>query len=325
GLPATDAEGKADIAVQLPGLPKTSRPLEADVILKLRESGGRTIERTITLPVDLKSPRIGIKPLFANNQAQEGAPARFEAIVLGSDGKAIEAKGLKWELMRLDQRWQWYSRDGSWNYEPVTHTRRMATGTADAAAGVPAKIEAKVDWGRYRLEVSAADGSGLISSVVFSAGYYADEAADSPEMLDVALDKPAYRAGETARVKIATRLPGRALIAVMSSGLASTQEVDVPAGGAEVAIRVRDDWSPGAYVSVMLYRPMDEKAKRMPGRALGLRWLAVDQAPRMLKVSLDAPEKVMSGAMLTVPIKVAGLAAGEEARITVAATDVGIL
>ena len=165
----------------------------------------------------------------------------------------------------------------------MTHSRRMATGTADAAAGAPAKIEAKVDWGRYRLEVSTADGSGLISSVVFSAGYYAEEAADSPEMLDVALDKPTYRAGETARVKIATRLPGRALIAVMGSGLASTQEVDVPAGGAEVAIRVRDDWSPGAYVSVMLYRPMDEKAKRMPGRALGLRWLAVDQAPRMLE------------------------------------------
>ena len=100
--------------------------------------------------------------------------------------------------------------------------------------------------------------------MVFSAGYYADEAADSPEVLDVALDKPSYRAGETARVKIATRMAGRALIAVMSSGLASTQEVDVPAGGGEVPIRVRDDWSPGAYVTVMLYRPMDEKAKRMP-------------------------------------------------------------
>ena len=50
----------------------------------------------------------------------------------------------------------------------------------------------------------------------------------------------------------------------MSSGLASTQEVDLPAGGGEVPIRVSDDWNPGAYVTVMLYRPMDEKAKRMP-------------------------------------------------------------
>jgi uncharacterized protein YfaS (alpha-2-macroglobulin family) len=325
-LPATDAEGKADIAVQLPALPKTSRPLEADVILKLRESGGRTIERTVTLPVDLKTPRIGIKPLFTNSQAQEGEPARFEAILLGTDGKAVEAKGLKWELVRLDQRWQWYSRDGSWNYEPITHSRRIATGTADAASGTPAKIEAKVDWGRYRLEVSTADSVGLIiSSVVFNAGFYADEAADSPEILDVALDKPAYRAGETARVKIASRMAGRALIAVLGSGPITTQEVDVPAGGAEVPLRVSADWNPGAYVTVMLYRPMDEKAKRMPSRALGLRWLGLDQAPRTLNVKLEPPEKVKSGTMLTVPVKVAGLATGEEARITIAATDLGIL
>ena len=172
---------------------KTSRPLEADVILKLRESGGRTIERTVTLPVDMKAPRIGIKPLFKGGQVEEGETARFEAILLGADGKAVEAKGLKWELMRLEHRWQWYSRDGSWNFEPLTSTRRVAAGTADAAPGAPAKIEASVDWGRYRLEVSDADGSGLISSIVFNAGYWADEAADSPEVLDVALDKPSLQ------------------------------------------------------------------------------------------------------------------------------------
>ena len=141
------------------------------MILKLRESGGRTIERTVTLPVDLKTPRVGIKPLFANNQAAEGEPARFEAIVLGADGKAVEAKGLKWELLRLDQRWQWYSRDGSWNYEPVMHTRRVATGTADAAPGAPGQ-----DRGQGRLGPLPPRGAapptapGCISSVVFSAG-----------------------------------------------------------------------------------------------------------------------------------------------------------
>src|SRR5262249_12040967 len=166
--------------------------------------------------------------------------------------KAVSAKGLKWELVRLENRWQWYSRDGSWNFEQQTTTRRIATGTADAVAGAPARIEAKVDWGRYRLEVSTTDSTGLvISSIVFSAGYYADEAADSPEVLDVALDKPAYKAGDTARLKVTSRMAGHALIAVMSSGLASTQEVDLPAGGGEVPIRVSDDWSPGAYVTVM--------------------------------------------------------------------------
>ena len=168
-------------------------------------------------------------------RSARASTARFEAIVLGADGKAVEAKGLKWELLRLDQRWQWYSRDGSWNYEPVTHdaARRRRHGRRHGR-------HAGQDRGARRLGPLSPGGQrgrrhGLISSVIFNAGYWADEAADSPEMLDVALDKPAYQAGETARVKITSRMAGRALIAVLNSGLPATQEVDMPAGGGEIA------------------------------------------------------------------------------------------
>ena len=64
-LPVTNADGKADLLIDLPALAKTNRPLEADVIVRLRESGGRTIERTISLPIDMKSARIGIRPRSA--------------------------------------------------------------------------------------------------------------------------------------------------------------------------------------------------------------------------------------------------------------------
>ncbi len=322
-LPVTNADGKADLLIDLPALAKTNRPLEADVIVRLRESGGRTIERTISLPVDMKSARIGIRPLFKDGMVGEGDTASFEAIMLDAEGKAIEAKGLKWELLRLDQRWQWYSRDGSWAYEPVTNTRRVASGSADAAPGAPAKIEARLQWGRYRLEVS--DATGLISSTYSMPATGPTRARTVPEVLDVALDKPSYRVGDTARVRITSRIAGRALVAVLNSGLVTTQEVDLPAGGGEVALRVGESWNPGAYITVALYRPMDEKAKRMPSRAMGLRWLSVDQAARTVGVTLDVPEKVKSGSVLTVPIKLTGLAAGEDARVTVAATDVGIL
>jgi alpha-2-macroglobulin len=321
-LPATGADGKADVAVDLPGFARTGVPLEAYVIVRLREAGGRTIERTATLPVDPRSARIGIKPLFGG-EVGGGETARFEAILVGADGKAAPAKDLKWQLVRLERRWQWYSRDGSWAYEPVTSTRRVAAGTADAAPGAPARIEARLDWGRYRLEVG--DGAGLASSVVFNAGYWADESTDTPEALDVALDKPAYQPGDTARVRIVSRMAGRALVTVVGSGLLGTHEVDLPVGGGEVPVKVGDSWGAGAYVAVMLYRPLDEKAKRMPGRAVGLRWLAIDPKPRTLSVNLDVPEKVGSGSLLTVPVKLGGLAPGEEARVTVAATDVGIL
>ena len=65
--------------------------------------------------------------------------------------------------------------------------------------------------------------------------------------------------------------------------------------------------------------------KRMPSRAIGVQWLGLDQAANTLSVELGAPEKIKSGSTLTVPVKLGGLKAGEEARVTLAAVDLGIL
>lgn len=323
-LPETAADGTATVKIKLPKLEKTSRPLEADVILKLREQSGRTIERTVTLPVDLKQQRIGIKPAFTDNQAREGETETFKLIVVGGDGKAVDAKGLKWELLRVEQRWQWFSNGGNTNYEMQSFTRRVNSGVVDVTGGSPVDVTAKLDWGRYRLEVKSADNT-VVSSYAFNAGWHADEAADSPEMLDIALDKPTYKAGDTARIKISSRFAGKALISVLGGRVHSFAEADIAGGGGEVSLLVSKDWGAGAYVTVTLFRPLDGEAKRMPGRALGLRWLSVDQDTRTLRVAIDSPDKVKPGSTVTVPVKLAGLAAGEEARVTVSAVDVGIL
>ena len=58
------------------------------------------------------------------------------------DGKAVDAKGLKWELLRVEQRWQWYSNGGNTNYEMQTFTRRVNSGAVDATGGNPAALNA---------------------------------------------------------------------------------------------------------------------------------------------------------------------------------------
>ncbi|MFN3623919.1 MAG: MG2 domain-containing protein [Hyphomicrobium sp.] len=323
----TDAQGVAQVAVTLPPVTQTAKPLEANVILRLRESGGRTIERSITIPVDLKQPRVGLKPLFNGSELDEKQTAAFEVVVLDSAGKRVDAKGLTWVLNRLDTNWQWYRRDGQWNYEAVTLTRKVADGTLDVAAdGAFPKIEAAVDWGRYKLEVTSADPSGPSASMTFNAGWYsASNEVESPEVLDVALDRASYKPGETAKLRIATKLGGKALVSVLSDGLLSQQEIEVPNGGGEAQVQVGEDWGPGAYVTAMLYRPLDESLKRMPSRAIGVQWLGMDQAAKTLGVSMTPPEKIKSGSTLTVPVKIEGLKGGEEARLTLAAVDLGIV
>jgi uncharacterized protein YfaS (alpha-2-macroglobulin family) len=139
------------------------------------------------------------------------------------------------------------------------------------------------------------------------------------------LDKATYKPGDTAKLRIPSKQGGKALVAVLGSGLFDLQEVDVPKGGGDIALTVGDNWGPGAYATAILYRPMDEGQKRMPSRAIGMKWLAIDQAHRTLGIAMTPEAKIKPGSALTVPVKVTGLEPGEDARITVAAVDVGIL
>ena len=74
-----------------------------------------------------------------------------------------------------------------------------------------------------------------------------------------------------------------------------------------------------------LRRPLDAPAQRMPGRAIGVQWFSIDKAAHLLKVDLKPAATMRPNATMTVPIEIGGLAPSEEARVVVAAVDVGIL
>src|SRR5581483_11849299 len=84
---ATDEDGKASFDVALPELPSSTRPFNARVILRLTDTNGRAVERTLSLPVSTGTPHIGIKPLFEGSEVDENATVRFDLINVGTDGK----------------------------------------------------------------------------------------------------------------------------------------------------------------------------------------------------------------------------------------------
>jgi uncharacterized protein YfaS (alpha-2-macroglobulin family) len=324
-LPDTDAEGKASFQVALDKVPATSRPLQAEVIVRMAEPGGRAVERKLSLPVTPTAPMIGIKPLFAGSSLGEGETATFDVALLSTDGKMMDRRGLRYELLKIEQRYTWYRRDNRWEYEPVKSTRRVADGTVDATADRPGRVAVPVSWGRYRLEVSTGDPTGPITSVAFDAGFYAEASADTPDVLEIALDKPEYRPGETMTVAVTARTAGKVTLSVVGDRLISTMSTDVQPGQAKLPLTVGQDWGTGAYVVATLRRPLDAQAQRMPGRAIGVQWFGVDRKARTLALEMPLPNLVRPNSALRVPFRIGGLTAGEEARIVVAAVDVGIL
>ena len=98
----------------------------------------------------------------------------------------------------------------------------------------------------------------------------------------------------------------------------------VPAGGTTIEVPVSADWGPGAYALVTAWRPLDKPADRTPTRAIGLTWLGLEPKLRTLAVQIGTPEKITPRQRIEVPIKVGNLG-GEEAFVTLAAVDEGIL
>ena len=324
-LPQTDDSGKATFTVALDKVPATSRPLEAQVTVRLVESGGRAVERNLSLPIVPDATMIGVKPLFSGKSLGEGENAGFDVIVVAPDGRQLAAQGLRYELLKVERRYQYYRRDGRWEYEPVKSTRRMADGRIDVAAGQPGRVSLPVTWGRYRLDVASDDRSIPPTSVTFDAGFYSDGSADTPDLLEIALDKAEYAAGDTMTVAVTARTAGKITLNVVGDKLLTTTTADVQAGTARIPLTVGRDWGSGAYVVATLRRPLDEAASRMPGRAIGLQWFSVDKRARTLAFEMPLPSLMRPNGPLRVPMKINGLSVGEEARIVVAAVDVGIL
>jgi alpha-2-macroglobulin len=324
-LPATDDKGRASFAVTLEKQPEATRPLEAQVVVRMAEPGGRAVERKLTLPVIADGPMIGVKPLFSGRSLGEGDSATFDVVFVSPDGTSLARNGLRYELLKVETKYQWYRRDGTWDFEPVKTTKRVADGQIDVAADRPARISVPVGWGRYRLEVSTADRNGPLTSVGFDAGWYAEASADTPDQLEIALDKPEYVAGESMTVAVTARTAGKVTLNVIADRLVSTVTQDVAAGTAQLRVPVGSDWGSGAYVVATLRRPLDSSAQRMPGRAIGVQWFSINRKARTLTLDMNLPTLLRPNGALRIPIKVNGLKAGEEARIVVAAVDVGIL
>lgn len=320
----TDANGRATIAAPVQQ-PETNRPLEAEFTLRVGEPGGRAIARSVTLPIVPKGAAIGVRKAFKDGELGNGQTAGFEVIMAEGDGRRLARPGVKWTLSKVTRNYQWFFQDGRWNYEGVNTTRRVADGTVDVSETAPARIETAVQWGNYLLDVTSEGADATETSVTFSVGYESDKTADTPDVLDVALDKASYADGESLQVRLSPRFAGKATLAVVTDRVADIRTIDIAEGGATATIPVKAEWGASAYLVVLAHRPMDTQAKRLPGRAIGLSWFQIGKAERTLALNLGAPDLVRPLSTLSLPVKVDGMKPGEEAYVTLAAVDVGIL
>lgn len=318
----TDDSGHAALSVDIPAAAVT-RPVQAKIDIAVTEAGGRAVERAVTLPILPAGPVIGVKPRFDAGSLSAGSTAEFDLLSALPDGTRRAVKGVKWELLAVDRHWQWFNTSGHWDYQVIKTMRRIADGRLDLGTADPARLSVPVDWGSYRLDLKADDGTH--TSYGFAVGWAGSEKADAPDVLDVSIDKKTYAAGEDVQVRVKPRFAGTATVAVVSDKVQAMKVVDVGPDGTTVNFKADAAWGAGAYVVAIAHRPLDAKARRMPGRAMGVAWFGVAPETRNLGVALTPSELIRPRGKLTIPVALSGVPAGAKAHVVVAAVDVGIL
>ncbi|MDK3071518.1 alpha-2-macroglobulin family protein [Sedimentitalea sp. JM2-8] len=318
----TDAQGQATIAFDLPVPAVSGQPLDLTVTARLADGSARPVERRISAPVQPGTPVIGIKPLFDDVIAEDGT-AMFDVVGLAPDLTPMPMP-VRWTLNRVETRYQWYQLYGNWNWEPTTRRTRIATG--DAMLDGPLTISQPVAWGDYELVVERTEGDYAAASVGFKAGWYGSgDAVETPDRLELSLDRGSYRPGDTARLRIVPNAAGLAEIAVLSDRVIHRETIAVDAGETIIPLTVTEDWGAGAYVSATVIRPMDVAAGQNPARALGLAHAMVEPAGKVLQVAIDVPDVVRPRQEQPVRVTVDGAAQGETVWLSLAAVDLGIL
>ncbi|MFO1174771.1 MAG: alpha-2-macroglobulin family protein [Paracoccaceae bacterium] len=326
-LGTTDDQGNGTIPLPAPAFdPAPTQPLLARYAIRLAEGSGRPVERTIERTLLPKVPVIGIKPAFDTAGPAANSDAAFALIAVGPDG-ARTMLNVHWKLNRVQTDYQWYAVGGQWNWEPTTTRQRIAEGDTAVGADAPAQVMAHVEWGEYELVAETSDRGASASSVRFYAGgYVSADASQTPDTLDLTLDKPAYRPGDTAQIRLVPRAAGVALVTVISNHLIDMKAVEVKEGENIVTLPVTDAWGAGAYVTATALKPGNADAKgHKPARAIGLSYAAVDPGTRKLAATVEVADRADPRGPLPVAVKVAGVAPGETAWVTVAAVDQGIL
>ncbi len=308
---------------------KPTAPVAATVSGSVHETGGRTVTRTLKRTLWPAEALVGVRPLFdPKDGADANSRAGFELIRSNAAGELLAGTNLKLTLVRerRDYHWVW-DRESGWHFNYNERYENTESRDLVVEAGKATRFDVAVEWGGYRIEVLDPQ-TGLTLRFPFTAGWsWNDDNRGSearPDKVKLALDKQAYRAGDTLKVTLTPPHAGPGVLIVESDKMLYTRNIEARAGSV-FEIPVTEDWERhDVYLTALVFRGGSATERITPARAVGTAFVPIDRGERKLDVQIEAANLMKPESTLAVRLKVPGLA-GQNAMATVSAVDVGIL
>ncbi len=306
--------GEADIS--------SMKPLRAEITVGVSEPGGRYVQNSTRIPVRTQDNYIGIKSDFAR-RPERNKPAGFNIRAVDWQGKPA-AMDIEWTLVKEEYHYNWYRKNGRWRYRYDSNDVEIATGIVQASAADGAHVERTLDWGRYRLIASGADGE-ISSSYRFRVGWGGSTTSNAPDQIEMGGPERDVSAGDMVKLTINSPYAGLGELVIADQAVRSIQTVNIPKGGSEITVRMPKNIGSGVYALLSVYTPRSADKRPVPRRAVGITYMKANVERQKLGVSLSAPDVVKPRQTQKIRVNFDNVPRGEKVYLTLAAVDEGVL
>ncbi|MBN2450142.1 MAG: hypothetical protein JXR77_07115 [Lentisphaeria bacterium] len=303
--------------------------LAATVSASVAVPGGESVSVHRRAAVHPYPYYIGLAPARDHVERVRGDDMPFEWVLVAPDGATVEVPdSLPYEL--LFSHWEYVLRrldDGTYRREWQQQTDSVSRGKLDTHGATRGLLRVTCPQpGSYRLRLGQAEGGPLTSyGFWFCEEGISEARPESPAFLVLTTDRPVYRPGETARIRLSSPGQGHAFAVVaLGSALVHAAATPVAAGENEIGVPLPDTALGSCTLAVTLATVSPDGPCGLE-RTFGMTGIRFDQSPHSLQVTLAAPERVQPGERLPVRVEVQRSGEPAPALVHLTIVDAGVL
>ena len=295
GEAKTDAAGKARYQFTVPATVKAPSLLNGILTATVSEVGGRAVTASHRVVIHPYSHYVGVRRT-TTGAVKINQPLRFDYVAVDETMAVTPGRALKLSLHKVH--WNTILRQnaaGRYAYvsEPqMTEVKSYALTSAETAQTA---TFTPTDYGEYRARLEDIESTATAEIEFYVSGWRNTPVSmEHPTRLDLVLDKPAYRPGQTAKLNIKAPFPGTLLLTVERERVLSHRTIVMKENTATVSIPVQDGYKPNVYLSATLIRPIPtetvsppDNKSLLPARAFGVIPLKIDATRRRLAIEMS--------------------------------------
>ena len=309
GEAKTDAAGKTYYQFMIPETLKAPSLLNGVLTATVSETGGRAVTASHRVVIHPYSHYVGLRRTTTGD-VKINKPLRFDTIAVNNAMAVAPGRFLKLSLHKVH--WNTILRQnsaGRYEYISEPQTTEVTTQTLTSTEMAQTVTLTPSDYGEYRVRLE-----DIASTATAELGFYVSGwgnipvSMEHPTRLELTLNKPAYRPGETAKLHIKAPFPGTLLLTVEREKMLSYRTIVMKNNTTTLSIPVRYAYRPNVYLSATLARaiPMEEtatdKKSPLPARAFGIIPLKIDETRRRLSIEMSLNQKDDIGDMQQIPL-----------------------